>query len=103
MTETAIHYHAGWTMPGCLPESPYVTFDTMQDAVDYVRDELLRCEPEDADAEFAYDGGKRARQWHRAIEELRTTYPRGNYVEYDGYTYEAYPCLDDCDADEDDV
>jgi hypothetical protein len=31
---------AGWNMPGCLPESDPVEFDTWVEARDYLRDEL---------------------------------------------------------------
>ena len=30
------HFHAGWNMPGCLPETPYEIFEEWEDAQEYI-------------------------------------------------------------------
>lgn len=42
-----IHYHAGWNLPGCLPEMEPATFDTEAEAEQFVFDEQQQWDEED--------------------------------------------------------
>lgn len=33
------HWHAGWNLPGCLPEMEPATFDTEDEAEEFISDE----------------------------------------------------------------
>lgn len=41
-----VYFTAGWSMPGCLPESPAALFTTLTDARAYLADELDRASDE---------------------------------------------------------
>lgn len=60
------HWHAGWSQPGCLPETPYVVFGDRMQAQRYIAEELERLwdevagtdvEPEAIDAHTAWHNG----------------------------------------------
>lgn len=35
-------WHVGWNLPGCLPEMEPVPFDTEQEALEFIHEELER-------------------------------------------------------------
>lgn len=54
------YFTAGWSMPGCLPESPAALFTTLDDAREYLADELDRASGE---------------LFERELEDARLDYP----------------------------
>jgi hypothetical protein len=69
------HWHAGWSMPGYLPEIPYERFPDEYQARQYIAAELERLDESDGwlDAHTA---------WHVGASS----------VSVEAYTYEVYPC-----------
>lgn len=54
---STLNYRAGWNMPGYLPESDPVVFDTFADAVAYLDGELARIDEYGDDDADAIDAG----------------------------------------------
>jgi len=72
------HWHAGWSMPGCLPEEPYATFGDLASARMYLLGEY----------DHAWDMGT-----DEAFLEGHTQLHAGaTSVMADGYVYEIVEC-----------
>jgi len=46
-------YVAGWNMPGYLPETDPVEFDTFTDAIDYLKWSLIRWDLDDSESYYS--------------------------------------------------
>lgn len=87
------HFHAGYNMPGYMPETPYETFDKLDDAREYLVDTFVRFN--DMDETISED------EYNEALEDLKAS-DNGIYFEPNNLVYNMYPCNDDCNTDDDD-